>query len=197
MANAFTDSRLPYFRGKGQVEEILMRSGLSYAIIRPTLVFGEGDLLLNNMAWALRRFPIFPVYGNGGYPIQPMYAGDLTAKAIEAGSHCQNWIADNGGPDISLSEGCALTFGRQGRRQGPVGGAGAIESRGKTSPDSLIDNAWPIRTTVFVPGFSALTHRRTLSTDPARQTRSQRNQSRHQGPEKAGPPSHRSDWAGA
>ena len=42
-----------YFRGKGLVEEMLMRSGLSYAIIRPTLVFGEGDLLLNNMAWAL------------------------------------------------------------------------------------------------------------------------------------------------
>ena len=42
VANASTESRLPYFRGKGQVEEILNRSGLSYAIIRPTLVFGEG-----------------------------------------------------------------------------------------------------------------------------------------------------------
>ena len=43
VANASTESRLPYFRGKGKVEEILKRSGLSYAIIRPTLVFGEGD----------------------------------------------------------------------------------------------------------------------------------------------------------
>ena len=55
--------RLPYFRGKGQVEEILRDTGIPYAIIRPSLVFGEGDLLLNNMAWALRRFPVFPVFG--------------------------------------------------------------------------------------------------------------------------------------
>ena len=77
VANASTDSRLPYFRGKGQVEEILMGMDIPYAIIRPTLVFGEGDLLLNNMAWALRRFPVSPVFGNGDYKVQPIYAEDL------------------------------------------------------------------------------------------------------------------------
>ena len=79
VANASPESRLPYFRGKGLVEEILKDTGLSYAIIRPTLVFGEGDLLLNNMAWALRRFPVFPVFGRGDYPVQPIYAEDLAA----------------------------------------------------------------------------------------------------------------------
>ena len=49
VANASSECRLPYFRGKGQVEEILQDMGIPYAIIRPTLVFGEGDLLLNNM----------------------------------------------------------------------------------------------------------------------------------------------------
>ena len=63
VANASPASSLPYFRGKGQVEEILKGMGIPHAIIRPTLVFGEGDLLLSNMAWALRRFPIFPVFG--------------------------------------------------------------------------------------------------------------------------------------
>ena len=86
VANASTDSRLPYFRGKGQVEEILQDIGIPYAIIRPTLVFGEGDLLLNNMAWALRRFPVFPVFGNGDYQVQPIYAEDLAAQAVDAGS---------------------------------------------------------------------------------------------------------------
>ena len=57
--------------------------GISYAIIRPTLVFGEGDLLLNNMIWALRQFPVFPVYGNGDYPVQPVYVEDLAAQAVE------------------------------------------------------------------------------------------------------------------
>ena len=60
VANASSEYRLPYFRGKGHVEEILQDMGIPYAIIRPTLVFGEGDLLLNNMAWALRRFRVFP-----------------------------------------------------------------------------------------------------------------------------------------
>ena len=68
VANAASESRLPYFRGKGQVEEILRDTGIPYAIIRPTLVFGQGDLLLNNMAWALRRFPLFPVFGRWRLP---------------------------------------------------------------------------------------------------------------------------------
>ena len=66
VSNPSSESRLPYFRAKGQVEEMLKGLDASYAIIRPTLVFGEGDLLLNNIAWALRRFPFFPVYGRGG-----------------------------------------------------------------------------------------------------------------------------------
>ena len=86
VANASPESRLPYFRSKGQVEEILKASWIPYAIIRPTLVFGEGDLLLNNMAWALRRFPIFPVFASGNYPVQPIYAGDLAAQAVDAGA---------------------------------------------------------------------------------------------------------------
>ena len=82
VANASTESRFPYFKGKGQVEEILQDVGILYAIIRPTLVFGEGDLLLNNMAWALRRFPVFPVFGNGDYKVQPVYAEDAAALSV-------------------------------------------------------------------------------------------------------------------
>ena len=81
VTNVSSGSALPYFRGKAQVEDMLVGLGIPYAIIRPTLVFGVGDLLLNNMAWALRRFPVFPVYGNGGYPVQPVYVEDLAAQS--------------------------------------------------------------------------------------------------------------------
>ena len=104
VANASSESRLPYFRGKGQVEEILKASGLSYAIIRPTLVFGEGDLLLNNMAWALRRFPVFPVFGRGDYRAQPIHAGDLAAQAVDAGSKDDSFVADAAGPETFTFE---------------------------------------------------------------------------------------------
>ena len=104
VANASADSRLPYFHGKGQVEVMLNGMGISYAIIRPTLVFGQGDLLLNNMTWALRRFPAFPVFGREDYLIQPVYAGDLAAMAVEAGSHADSFVADAAGPDTFTFE---------------------------------------------------------------------------------------------
>ncbi len=99
VSNASSGSGLAYFKGKGQVEEMLEDLGVSYAIIRPTLVFGVGDLLLNNIAWALRRFPFFPVYGSGDYPVQPIYAADLATQAVEAGSGSENFVADAAGPD--------------------------------------------------------------------------------------------------
>ena len=99
VANASTESRLPYFRGKGQVEEILKGMGIPYAIIRPTLVFGEGDLLLNNMAWALRHFPVFPVFGRGDYWVQPVYAEDLPAQSLAAGMEKGNSVVDATGPE--------------------------------------------------------------------------------------------------
>ena len=99
VTNAASDSRLPYFRGKGQVEESLKRVGVPYAIIRPTLVFGEGDILVNNIAWALRRFPVFPVYGDGAYRIQPVYVEDLAAQAVAAGSQRRDSVSDAAGPD--------------------------------------------------------------------------------------------------
>ena len=99
VTNPSHESKLPYFRGKAHVEETLTSLGVPYAIIRPTLVYGEGDLLLNNMAWALRRFPLFTVYGRGDYPVQPVYAEDLAAQAVEAGSHSENVITDAAGPE--------------------------------------------------------------------------------------------------
>ena len=99
VTNASLESGLPYFRAKSQVEDMLKDLGVSYAIIRPTLVFGVGDLLLNNMAWALRRFPVFPVYGSGDYPVQPVYVEDLAAQAVEAGSQSESFLVDSAGPD--------------------------------------------------------------------------------------------------
>ena len=102
VTNVSSGSGLPYFRGKAQVEDMLKGLGVPYAIIRPTLVFGVGDLLLNNMAWALRRFPVFPVfpvYGSGDYPVQPIYVEDLAAQAVEAGSLSESSVADAAGPD--------------------------------------------------------------------------------------------------
>ena len=99
VAYASSGSSLPYFRGKGRVEELLEESAVSYAIIRPTLTFGAGDLLLNNMAWALRRFPFFPICGNGDYPVQPVYVEDIAEQAMAAATEAGNTVADSAGPE--------------------------------------------------------------------------------------------------
>ncbi len=100
ITNAAPDSPLPYFRGKAMVEKALRESGLSHAILKPTIVFGKEDILLNNIAWMLRRFPVFPIPGTGEYRLQPIYAGDLAQLAVESGDREDDLEMDAVGPDI-------------------------------------------------------------------------------------------------
>ena len=100
ITNASSESPLPYFQGKGQVEEAVRASGMSYAILRPALVFGKEDILVNNIAWALRRLPLFGVFGSGEYRVQPIYVDDLAAMAVGAGQDSDNHIVDAVGPAV-------------------------------------------------------------------------------------------------
>jgi uncharacterized protein YbjT (DUF2867 family) len=93
------DDPLPYYRGKAQQERVVRECGLAYTIVRPTLVFGPGDILVNNIAWLLRRFPLFPVFGVGDYRLQPVFVGDLASLAIEAAANADDRIIDAVGPD--------------------------------------------------------------------------------------------------
>jgi len=99
VSNPREDSPLPYFRGKAQVERVLRESGLSHAIVRPTLVFGPDDLLVNNIAWILRRFPVFLVPGDGSYEVQPVSVRDTARVCVEAGAREDNPMIDAAGPD--------------------------------------------------------------------------------------------------
>lgn len=98
VTNPALDSPLPYYRGKAEQERLVRESGLSYAIIRPTLVFGHGDILVNNMLWLLRRFPVFPIFGDGRYRIQPVYLGDLAELAVQQGQEANSTTIDAVGP---------------------------------------------------------------------------------------------------
>lgn len=93
------DSALPYFRGKALMEQALMESGMSYAIIRPTVIFGRGDVFINNIAWLLRHFPLFAVAGDGAYRIQPVHVDDLARICVEAGLLDSDLVRDAAGPE--------------------------------------------------------------------------------------------------
>lgn len=97
IANASRESPFPYYRGKAAVEEAVIGSSLSYAIIRPTVLFGHGDILINNIAWLLRRFPLFGVPGSGQYGLQPVHVEDVAGMAVSPG---ENTVRDAAGPEV-------------------------------------------------------------------------------------------------
>lgn len=99
ITNPSEDSHLEYFRGKAILERALRESGLSHAILRPTVLFGKEDILINNIAWMLRRFPVFGVFGDGQYRLQPIYVDDLAQLAVEQGGHSDNIVIDAIGPE--------------------------------------------------------------------------------------------------
>jgi NADH dehydrogenase len=99
ITNPSHGSPLPYFRGKAIVEQAIIESGLSYAIIRPALVFGREDILVNNIAWLLRWFPVFIVPGQGDCLLQPVFVEDLAGLATSAGHGHDNVIFDAVGPE--------------------------------------------------------------------------------------------------
>lgn len=100
ITNPSADSPLPYFSGKAANEQAVIESGMGYAILRPTVLFGAEDVLINNIAWLLRRFPFFGQIGDGQYRLQPVFVDDLAALAVEAGSRDENLVWDAVGPDI-------------------------------------------------------------------------------------------------
>lgn len=99
VTNCRLDSALPYYAGKAAVEEALAATEVSHAIVRPTLVFGVEDILVNNIAWLMRRFPLLPVAGRGEYRVQPIYVGDVARIMAEAGKRDGNETFDAAGPD--------------------------------------------------------------------------------------------------
>jgi len=104
ITNPSEDSPLPYFKGKGVLEKAIQNSRLSYALIRPTVIFGAEDILINNIAWCLRRFPVFAVAGSGQYRLQPIFVEDMADLTVQAGQSDENITFDAVGPDIFTFE---------------------------------------------------------------------------------------------
>jgi uncharacterized protein YbjT (DUF2867 family) len=102
------DSPYPYFRGKAQVEQILAATGVPYAIARPAVLFGGDGVLVNNIAWLLRRLPVFALGGGGDYRIRAIHVDDLAALCASLGA---DGAAGGAGPAVVDAVGPeSLTF---------------------------------------------------------------------------------------
>jgi len=119
VSNASEDSPLEYYAGKARTERIVRESGLAWAIVRPTLIFGPGDILINNIAWLLRRLPAIGIPGRGEYRLQPVAGEDVAEIATWAAEQIDNVLVDAAGPDIifysEMIESIAIAVGRHPR----------------------------------------------------------------------------------
>ena len=120
IANPSADSPLEYFRGKAAVEKALVESGISYAILRPAVLFGKEDILINNIAWTLRRLPVFGVFGDGRYRLQPIYVDDLAALAVQQGKGRENIVINAVGPETFAYRELVATIGQLIGKRRPI-----------------------------------------------------------------------------
>ena len=101
ITNPDSESDLPYFRGKGQLEDALRGlEGISHAILRPTVLYSTEDILMNSIAWTLRKFPLVLLPGRGEYRIQPVFVEDLARLAVDAAAGDDNVEMDAVGPEV-------------------------------------------------------------------------------------------------
>jgi len=112
ITNPSPDSPLAYFRGKAELEQALEASGLSFAILRPTVLFGKEDILINNIAWMLRRFPVFAIPGDGAYRLQPVFVDDFAELAVRCGAERTNRVVNAIGPETFTYRELVSTIGR-------------------------------------------------------------------------------------
>ena len=104
IANPSAESPLGYYRGKAEVEQTVIDSGISYAILRPTVIFGIEDILINNIAWFVRHFPVFGIPGNGRYRVRPIYVEDMARLIVDAVDQSGNSVLDAIGPETFTFE---------------------------------------------------------------------------------------------
>ena len=147
ITGASTALDLPYFRGKGLVDQALIASGLSYTILRPALIYGPEDILLNNIAWLLRRFPLFMIPGGGEYRVQPIFVEDLAHLAAEGSNRRDNYIIDAVGQETYTFNGLVEILKR------------AVGSR------ALILHVPPVTARLFADIIGRITHDVTLTKD--------------------------------
>lgn len=104
IANPSAECPLGYYRGKAELERAVIDSGLSYTILRPTVIFGIEDILINNIAWFVRHFPVFGIPGNGRYRVRPIYVADMAQLIVDAVEQSGNSVLNAIGPETFTFE---------------------------------------------------------------------------------------------
>lgn len=82
----------------------MVESGLSYAILRPTVIYGREDILVKKHRLVIRRFPVFGIPGDGRYGVRAIYVEDMARLMVDAVELEQNTVHDAIGPETFTFE---------------------------------------------------------------------------------------------
>ncbi|HEX4605023.1 MAG TPA: complex I NDUFA9 subunit family protein, partial [Candidatus Angelobacter sp.] len=105
---ARADGAAAYQVTKSKGEEEVRNSGIPYCILRPSLIFGEGDGFVTQMMETMRSAPLFrPVPGDGKPKFRPIFVGDVTScfvRALTADAATNQTIELGGADELTLNE---------------------------------------------------------------------------------------------
>ena len=103
----------PYHRTKWRAEQLVRDSGLSHAIFRPSIISGPENRPIRTLARLHRWAPLVPVFGNGRFPTQPVWIGDVAlAFALAAERRALGGLFELGGPAVLTYEEFVRSIGR-------------------------------------------------------------------------------------
>jgi len=73
----------PWYRAKDQAEAAIRATGMEFAFLRPSWVYGPGDRSMSRFVFFCRRLPLVPVIGDGQSPVWPLHVADLARAVVE------------------------------------------------------------------------------------------------------------------
>ena len=120
---AVNDPGFRYLQSKWMGERAVIASGIDHTIIRPSIIFGEGDEFLNSLAALVRVFPLVPVISSGRNRLQPIWVDDVAqCIALALSRHdLQGHILELGGPEqLSYNDIVSIVARVMGRKRGRI-----------------------------------------------------------------------------
>ena len=106
-AGAGHDAQRHWFRAKAVAEDAVRDSGMAWTILRPTWVYGPGDVSLNRFLGFARSLPFVPMTNLGRQQLAPVFVGDvarLAADSLEQDVAAERTFEVGGPESMSMRE---------------------------------------------------------------------------------------------
>ncbi len=89
-----------WFKAKELAEKAIRESGMEYAVLRPSWIYGPGDRSMNRFIFFCRRLPVIPVIGDGRTPVYPAYVKDVARAVVDLvrREDARDLVLELGGP---------------------------------------------------------------------------------------------------